>query len=343
VLDGFAGNDSLSGGGGNDTLYGDAGNDKLSGDAGHDKLYGGAGNDTLSGGDGNDTLDGGQGFDSLDGGAGNDRLIGGAGGDTLTGDGGDDTLNGGKGNDSLDGGNGNDKLIGGAGDDTLVGRAGNDLLRPGAGSDHVHGGGGIDTVGYSDATSAVFVDLVTGTASLAAGGDSYTSVESIIGSAFNDVLWVGDNGTASGGAGNDLLHGGGAGTTSILIGGPGHDTLFGTEHGQQLMKLQLANGLDDIIDFSRGDHDKLLVDHNVFNVDLGDVGLGLSSSEILNQASGAPVASIASAQFIYVDATDRLYYDDDGTGGASLPVLVATVTPSDGPLTTLQVSDFLVV
>jgi Ca2+-binding RTX toxin-like protein len=332
---------------GGDMLYGDAGNDRVYGGLGNDILSGGAGQDTLRGGDGNDTLYGDVGYgtppgavgnDMLYGDAGNDTLYGNAGNDTLSGGDGSDKLYGGAGRDKLYGGNGNDWLDGGGGNDTLFGGAGNDTLRPGAGSDHVYGGAGIDTVDYSNATSGVLVDLITDHAAQAAQGDSYSSIENIIGSRFADVLRVGDNETASGGAGDDVLRGGGAETTSILIGGPGHDTLAGDGQGQQLMKLELRHGVDDIVDFSRGDGDRLLVDHNVFHV-----GLGVSSSEILNLASGAPVASIAHAQFVYIEATNQLYYDDDGTGGASTPVLLANVYPSDGPLHTLHVSDFQVV
>lgn len=81
VLNGKAGNDSLSGKSAADTLYGNGGADKLYGNAGADKLYGGDGNDQLYGGTGNDYLSGGKGSDLLQGGGGKDVLIGGAGAD----------------------------------------------------------------------------------------------------------------------------------------------------------------------------------------------------------------------------------------------------------------------
>ncbi|MDT7513499.1 beta strand repeat-containing protein [Rhodoferax mekongensis] len=71
-------------------LDGGAGNDTLTGGTGRDYLMGGDGNDTLNGGDAADTLEGGAGNDILNGGNGNDLLIGGAGADTLTGGAGDD-------------------------------------------------------------------------------------------------------------------------------------------------------------------------------------------------------------------------------------------------------------
>ena len=55
TMEGFAGNDSLTGSGGNDTLRGGAGDDTLRGQAGDDILDGGSGTDQLYGGEGEDT------------------------------------------------------------------------------------------------------------------------------------------------------------------------------------------------------------------------------------------------------------------------------------------------
>ena len=72
----------FSGGSGDDTIWGGNGNDNIDGGAGNDPwLEGFAGNDSITGGDGNDKLYGDEGNDTLDGGAGNDTLYGGAGND----------------------------------------------------------------------------------------------------------------------------------------------------------------------------------------------------------------------------------------------------------------------
>ncbi|WP_342116708.1 DUF4214 domain-containing protein [Pseudoduganella sp. OTU4001] len=183
LLDGGAGDDSLTGGGGADQLYGGDGNDQLAG-GGKDQLFGGAGNDKivvsqikvngvwvddtgaalLDGGAGDDELFGGGGADQLYGGDGNDKIYGGRGNDELFGGDGDDDLaisliqvngawvwdtdgdsmDGGAGNDKLTGANGADALSGGSGDDRLIGFGGDDKLDGGAGNDDLQGGDGND-------------------------------------------------------------------------------------------------------------------------------------------------------------------------------------------------------
>jgi RTX calcium-binding nonapeptide repeat (4 copies) len=94
TIDGFGGNDTITGtqfddiitgGEGNDIITGLGGNDTLSGNTGDDTISGGDGHDTISGGEGNDTLSGEGGMDFVDGGDGNDVLSGGTGTDTLIG------------------------------------------------------------------------------------------------------------------------------------------------------------------------------------------------------------------------------------------------------------------
>jgi len=152
-----------------------------------------------------------------------DEIIeGGAGDDILKGDFGSDVLNG------LDG---DDFLVGGDGNDDLFGGLGNDGLRGGAGADDLDGGGGFDRVFYAKAPAAVTIDLSdlannTGDAA----GDTYTSIESFYGSAFDDILTgdAGDN-RLDGQAGNDTISG-----------GDGADRLYGVTG-------------DDIIDGQDGD------------------------------------------------------------------------------------------
>jgi Ca2+-binding RTX toxin-like protein len=216
-----------------------------------ENAIGGSGNDAIIGNEANNTLTGGAGADALDGGAGTDaanyagssagvsvslltgtgaggdaagdtlvnieNLTGSAYADALTGDGLANTLAGNDGADTLDGGVGADLLQGGNGDDVFIG---------GAGADVLGGGAGTDTADYSASLAGVTVNLATG---LGAGGDaqgdSLVSIESVIGSAYADVL-AGKDGVAdvlNGGDGDDrIVSSIGADT---LIGGNGTDTL----------------------------------------------------------------------------------------------------------------------
>ncbi|WP_281276203.1 choice-of-anchor L domain-containing protein [Aliishimia ponticola] len=253
----------VSGGDGLDILEGAALNDELDGGAGNDRLFGRAGNDILTGGDGDDYLEGGLGADTLSGGDGRDRVsyessavgvtllwngsavIGSGGeaeGDVLTsieyivGSAHDDVLTGNPiESNTLQGNAGDDVLIGGNDDDFLLGDAGADMLL---------GGAGTDGTSYVTSNDAVIVDLAAGTASGGdAEGDILSSIESVMGSAFYDVL-LGDNGDnalagwigedildgrlgadeVSGGQGDDIVYGRGAGAV-LLDGGEGHDLL----------------------------------------------------------------------------------------------------------------------
>ena len=216
-------------------ITGGVSNDKLYGEYGDDTLDGGQGNDTLYGGMGNDTLKDGIGFNVLAGGEGDDIYIVSDPRldqvEELAGDGIDTiktallnyTLEANVENLSYTGtaalvgfsgiGNELDNVItGGLAGDNLQGGAGNDTLIGGLGNDALDGGAGSDTASYSTATAAVTVNLLNRVSSGSAGTDRLTSIENVIGSAFNDTL-TGDAGAnvMEGGGGNDTIDGG-AGT-----------------------------------------------------------------------------------------------------------------------------------
>jgi len=228
----------------NDLLYGDAGNNNIIGDPdqvaynfvnGVDELYGRDGNDTLDGGPRGDRLDGGNGFDAA---AYTSALAPvsaflGHSGDN-TGDAAGDTyfnveaLIGSHLNDILGGDNLDNSLLGRDGNDTLQGEGGDDLLVGGLGADVLIGGAGLDLATYSDATSAVSINLASpmfNTGAVAVG-DTYSGVEGVLGSVFGDTL-IGDDAdnTLRGELGNDVLVG--AGGNDTLDGGGGADNMDG--------------------------------------------------------------------------------------------------------------------
>lgn len=92
VVNGTAGNDTLTAAAIGGQLYGLAGDDVLNGGVGNDLLNGGSGRDTLNGGAGVNTLDGGAGDDSLISQGGRDTLIGGVGDDNYYVDSADDVI-----------------------------------------------------------------------------------------------------------------------------------------------------------------------------------------------------------------------------------------------------------
>jgi Ca2+-binding RTX toxin-like protein len=163
------------------------------------------------------------------------------GNDTLNGNGGDDTLNGGEGDDTLDGGAGDDTLIGGQGSDTLIGGGGVDTL-DGAGNGDTYiqttdpfvdvisdsGGTSGDLIDYGFAGEAVTVQL-SGYAM--SGGTliaTFSGIEDVRGTHFNDVL-VGNDGsnTITSLDGADWLVGNGGGDRFVLSVDEGVDRVFG--------------------------------------------------------------------------------------------------------------------
>ncbi len=149
---------------------------------------------------------------------------------------------------AANGGDGNDVIVAGTGS-TLAGGAGDDIFEAGVGT-RFDGGAGVDTVRYLAATSAVTVNLATGSGGATGGaaGDSYTGIENVKGSdGFGDTITgdananqlagMGGNDTIDGGGGSDVLDGG-AGNDTLhgragddnLSGGDGADTLFGEEN-----------------------------------------------------------------------------------------------------------------
>jgi Ca2+-binding RTX toxin-like protein len=254
VVQGDAGNDTITAGGGNDTIQAGDGNDSLAGGPGADAIAGDGGDDTVTyvgataavsvyvdgvandgtAGEG-DNVD--TSVDNIFGSNFDDRLSAAieVGPKVIYGLGGNDTLVGGLSVDHLNGGPGNDDLRGGSGSDTMVGGAGRDIF---------NGGGGNDLVTYYYAASAVSLAAnarsLSGTAreqdNIKADVERLTGTnfgDTIVGNAsINVIRGLNGNDTITGGAGADNLFGD-AGNDSLLAldgetdnvdGGTGTDT-----------------------------------------------------------------------------------------------------------------------
>jgi RTX calcium-binding nonapeptide repeat (4 copies) len=150
--------------------------------------------------------------------------------------------------DSIFGLAGNDDLYGGTGNDKLYGGDGNDKLFGGAGHDKLYGG--TDTVDYSKAGPFVLkadepfgisgtlkagtkvgINVTIGNdpfggapqpAKWSAAGDTFSSIEKVIGSKYSDKISINGSGSIDGGAGDDQI----VALGGTLIGGTGNDVLF---------------------------------------------------------------------------------------------------------------------
>ncbi|MCI3132704.1 M10 family metallopeptidase C-terminal domain-containing protein [Phenylobacterium aquaticum] len=163
-----------------------------------------------------------------------ENVKGGSGADTVMGNDADNLIEGNGGQDYLRGGAGNDTLRGGDAFDDLNGNQGNDTEFGGEGDDWVVGGKDNDVLYGEAGNDIVYGNLGDDTIS---GGDGADWVR---GGQGNDSV--------SGGAGDDLLYGDRGDDT--LSGGAGADTFrsFGDA------------GLDRVIDFSRTEGDRVVLD-----------------------------------------------------------------------------------
>ncbi|MFN5996468.1 MAG: hypothetical protein ACK47C_05070 [Paracoccaceae bacterium] len=111
--------------------------------------------------------------------------------------------------------------------DVLTGGTGDDMFLVSVGADTITGGAGFDTIVLTGATAGIRVSLeaLNQNTNIAAG-QTYVSIEGILGSAFSDTL-TGDpaNNRIEGQDGNDRLSG--SSGNDSLFGGNGNDTLLG--------------------------------------------------------------------------------------------------------------------
>ena len=212
-------------------LTGTTGDDVLVGDVGANVLEGGAGDDVLRGGFGADILRGGAGIDMASyAGSGSRVVVNLETGFRAGGDAAGDRFSSIEG---LTGSSQNDILVGNVGANILEGGAGDDILRGSLGADTLRGGAGIDIASYADSDARVIINLANGYRNGGdATGDTFSSIEGLLGSAYNDIL--------VGGAG-----------ANVLEGGAGHDILRGQQNSDTFI-FRFGSGIDSIVDFEVG-------------------------------------------------------------------------------------------
>jgi len=208
--------------------------------------------------------------------------------DQIAGLAGDDIIRGGDGRDEIFGNTGNDRLFGDAGNDELFGNEGDDVLEGGTGADELRGGTGLDSASYAGAAGPVNVNLATGLKSgTDAAGDSYISIEGLIGTAFADRL-TGDDGA------NRLE---GLGGNDILTGGLGDDLYF----------LETAG--DRIVEATNGGTDTVVVGFNyALAAPLENLTLiGLATNGTGNDANNVITGNDRANLLKGLDGTDMLF------------------------------------
>jgi Ca2+-binding RTX toxin-like protein len=203
-------------------IEGDDTNNLLEGGGNADILRGLGGNDTLGGLGGGDALSGGTGRDALWGGNGADVLLGGSGRDRIWGGAGDDTINGGTGDDIARGGAGADRFILSAGADVSYGNAGIDTLDTSGWSVGLRINLTATQRGYSsDAGPWTYVAANTIEANDGLVQTAF-DIESVIGTGFNDRVWISAAGAEVAGLdGDDFLQV--TGDATRVYGGDGND------------------------------------------------------------------------------------------------------------------------
>ena len=303
-----------------ENLVGTQFDDRLVGNSGANSLTGGNGNDTLMGGGGNDTLDGGSGIDTVSyelattsvkvDFSQNLGTLGMAAGDIYT---------------------NIENVIGGTGNDTFISALG-------VQANAYDGRGGSDTVSYESSAAGVLAKLTSGLPAVVqtndAAGDTFTSIENLIGTAFADQL-IGDANAnnLSGGALNDTLEG--LAGNDTLDGGTGNDTAS-YEHATAQVTASLltntgtqgdANG-DSFISIENlkgSDYYDSLQGSVAANVLTGGVGndtlQGMGGGDTLDGGVGVDTAS-------YADATTSVTVDlSAGTatraGSAAVDTLIS--------------------
>jgi len=162
----------------------------------------------------------------------------------------------------------------------------------------------------SNASAFQFSSRIISPGSVGANRYGTDRAETMVGTSGNDGL------VARGG--NDVLKG--SGGLDALMGGLGNDTLYGGKGLDSFIfdtKLNARTNVDQIMDYSQGDQDRILLKKTIFST---------LSKGFLPETKLAfgKTAMDADDRIIHDKATGALYYDKDGSGAAA-KVKFATV------------------
>ncbi|MEM9170869.1 MAG: calcium-binding protein, partial [Pseudomonadota bacterium] len=205
----------------------------------------------------------------------------------------------------------------GGGDDTIIGAVGVDF---------VDGGAGSDFLGYETSNAAVTIDLGAGSASGGyAEGDTFTGIENLLGSTFDDALTgdAGDN-ILIGLAGADRLDGAGGSDTASYAGSAEAVTLNlgsgiflgGDAQGDTLFNIENLTG-SSFADTLIGDAGA----NRLSGADGDDTLVGAAGADTLDGGAGRDVADYSGAgAAVGVDMTGGPGFAGEATGDVILNV-----------------------
>jgi Ca2+-binding RTX toxin-like protein len=188
--------------------------------------------------------------------------------------------------------------IGNSLNNTITGGTGNDMLIGGGGADHLIGGDGIDIVSYFQSESAVTINLTTNIHTGDAAGDTFESIEVILGSNHDD--------TFTGNAGANIFHGGGgidivnyvSSTAAVNIDLTANVNFGGDADGDSLIAIERVIGSNfgdrlfsatagHILEGGLGDDVYVLGDVNVQIIESGDEGIDMVETALSSVTLGA--------------------------------------------------------
>jgi Ca2+-binding RTX toxin-like protein len=216
---------------------------------------------------------------------------------------------GGGANDIFRGMTGNDEMFGGGGNDTLRGDEGNDTLNGGSdsvlsnndGEDHFAGGEGSDWVSYEGSFGSLRIDLqFSQINTFAAAGDTYDSIENVIGSQGADNIrgTIGEANHIIGGRNVDYIFGRSGDDT--LEGNIGDDVLFG------------GVGVDVLIGGANRDRAQYSESQTAVNIDLMIPGLNTGEAAGDTYDSIEDLAGGFFADSVFGDLGDNRLFGREG-------------------------------
>jgi Ca2+-binding RTX toxin-like protein len=259
-----------------DTLTAGTGGGSLFGSGGNDMLNGGGFDDTLEGGPGDDTISGANGFDAL-------TFFGSSTPVTV------DLAAGTAAGEGTDTFTSVELVYGSELNDTIRGNDQSNVLSGMGGDDIVDGRGDVDVIAFPFTEAGVVVDMGPGTAT-GQGADTFSAIEGVYGSPFDDAL-----------TGNDAAN--------ILYGDLGNDTLKGLG-GDDYFVPDLG---DDVVDGGAGGYDI---------VDFGFSLIGVTASLTTGSATGDGQDSMTG-----IEALVGSDFHDELEGGPGDDILFGGIGP----------------